>query len=395
MARIPARIDEDPAFRGASWLVKALYTQLYTHRRIEAPAGKRVDILVFMLHGLSADPRADVEMALREMLACGLLLEVEGGLVPKHAPVSRETRVRRVAGVVNDNDDAAEQKRLAENRRVARHNWVKARLPPKESVSTEELLRLKTELERHYDEEVYKRKSSPLHPVTSPRSSADVTDVARRCSADVPVVTDLDEGQEGEKKSSFSFSSSPGKTTETPAENRAGATPSPDVTHHDVTHRNFVTSEPPAAPGLDLVEPLLRLAEERLGTADDAMWARLGARMVAFRVTPELAEVMGERASIRKLYLQDKFPRMPVGLLIGSRDGEGAILARWVDQTKDELREREQRAKDLAPGPSAARPFVPARTEPAPPARAVVVGGNRNERGVFIPPWKREPPRPK
>lgn len=372
--RAPVRVDRDPVYRNASLLVRHVYPQIASLRRIEIVEGTDLpNTLVFMLTGLSANPLSEVGEAVAEMLARKLLiLQPDGSYAPKHAPQPKiATRV--AAGVVNDNDATIHEHRENESYRVARTQWISRQLtkrfPLEADPATRE--RLKAELGREYDARPFQRKASPLKPrsVTSPprvdvtaRSSADVSDV----SPDVTDVTSRSSDSERENELKNSLSQNSGKPREDVAEDHARGTPPRNVTDANVTDRNTVTSESPeptprsSAPdptpdGSALVATLRKHAGDRIGPGFDD---RIGAALVKLGATVDLVAVMGDLAGTGKLPGQKDHNPFPAAFLAKSRDGDSAWLADWFGLSREELKRRR------------ATP-----TSTLPPARAPPVGG--------------------
>lgn len=367
---ITAALERDPAFRLASWRVKAIYPQLRRRQRIEClPGCDLVDSLVVTLKGLSTTPRDDVSAALDEMRARGLLVELEGGaLAPKHAPRPRPERApRRERAPLPAAAPGSEDARL--RRAFSVHLSREHRDHPARS-NPAAWAGVVAELWEAYAARYHARRrpAAVTTAVTAP-PEAPVTGLVTVAVTDVAVTTAPGEGGEGEKESLSSSGDFGGKTSQEPPA-REGRV----VTVRDVTAPVTVTrpappppaAPPAAAPGVDAeaLRRALAATDGRVGSAGRADFERVLAVLLEESVTAAELAALGRLARARRLYLQDKHDRVSLAFVL--RDG-AKILYRWLDDTRAELARQPQlglAANDAHPAPAQARPPPTAQAPP-------------------------------
>lgn len=404
---ITQALERDPAFRGASWSVKAIYPQLRRFPRIKAdPGATMVDSLVFRLRGLSATPRADVEVALDEMLTRGLLARDGEALVPKHAPrPPRATRAKAralvtrsapsVPGAASDDADEHAAPEGVDARRWAAFRAWECRLPAARKALPFEVL-----WEEH--SRAYRpRRRAAASPSAAPAVVTEAPPAAVTTAPAVAVVTGgtattavtsslRDEEREVEEVSLSTLGNHRGTTFQPPPARDPGKTVvTTAVTAPTVTsavtrapaevqgHAPGSTPAPPAAAPCECSGALsmqdlrdaLRATSGRVGDAGDADRRDVLAILAAEEVTRAELLAFSRLAAARRLYLQSKHDRVSLRFLLHDR---AAILHRWIDDVRGELGRQPalglaanetSRGSDGATAPPRAGPV---RTEPPP-----------------------------
>lgn len=362
--RLPPRIARDPAFALAPIEARVVYAVIHNRTEIRPCDGDGlVETLATLCQDLGADALSLVERAIPVMVRRGLCAQEGDVLRPKHAPPPRVGRFIRPP-TWPDSQWAAWRKHLS-----------RARADDDRRTETEIASGWTWNPRGHASKPAAAAPaapagSAPAVPVTESRVTAVVTSpVTASGTLDAvtqPVVGTLLGGGLGEERESLSLSPSESQIIETSTVTRAReADPpaAPIVTGPTlVTADAFCDSDAPS-PEL-LVATLRRNAEGRVGSASPEGERSLGQRLVELGVTVERAQTMGELAKSRSLYMQDKHPVFPVGLLVGRRGEDAPILASWNDAVTVELK---RRARDAADRQRAATPRAPA---PVPPANA-------------------------